>query len=68
MSNDDPIVAEVRSIREQLCAKFDFDVKAIFADLRQRQAEHGSRVVRQGAEECSDGSRLLPEEQAKGVS
>ena len=68
MSNDDPIVAEVRAIREGLCAEFDFDLKAIFADLRRRQAEHGSRLVRQGAKERSDGARLSPGEQVKGVS
>jgi hypothetical protein len=44
---EDPIVSEVRQIREQLAAEFDFDVKAIFADLRRRQAALGDRLVRQ---------------------
>src|SRR5436189_552449 len=34
---DDPIVAETRRIRDKLCAKFNYDVKAIFADMRNRQ-------------------------------
>ena len=68
MSNDDPIVAEVRDIREQLCAKFDFDLKAIFADIRRRQAEHGSQLVRQEAEERSDETRPSPDKPVKGVS
>lgn len=42
-----PIVSEVRRAREQLSAKFGFDVKAIFADLRNRQAAHGDRLIRQ---------------------
>jgi hypothetical protein len=42
---EDPIVAEVHRTREQLSAAFDFDVKAIFADLRRRQAGLGSRLV-----------------------
>jgi hypothetical protein len=42
---EDPIVAEVRRIREQLSEQFDYDVKAIFADLRQRQAALGARLV-----------------------
>jgi hypothetical protein len=44
---EDPIVAEVREIREKLAAKFGFDVKAIFADLRKRQGSLGGRLVRQ---------------------
>jgi hypothetical protein len=45
MSWEDPIVAEVRKIRESLAAKFDYDVAAIFADLRARQSSAGSRLV-----------------------
>ena len=44
---EDPIVAEVHRIREKLAAEFDFDVKAIFADLRKRQAASGNRLVPQ---------------------
>ena len=44
---EDPIVSEVRRAREQLSAKFGFDVKAIFADLRNRQAAHGDRLIHQ---------------------
>ena len=42
---EDPIVAEVRRTREQLAARFGFDVKAIFDDLRTRQAMLGNRLV-----------------------
>jgi hypothetical protein len=45
--NDDPIVASVRKIREKLSAAFGFDVHAIFADLRRREAALGDRLVRQ---------------------
>lgn len=44
---EDPIVEEVHRIREELAAQFDFDIKAIFADLRKRQAALGERLVRQ---------------------
>ena len=44
---EDPIVSEVRRVREQLSAQFNFDPKAIFADLRNRQAGLGDRLVRQ---------------------
>ena len=44
---EDPIVSDVRRIREQLSAQFDYDLKAIFADIRNRQAALGERLVRQ---------------------
>ena len=44
---EDPVVAEVRRVREQLSAKFGFDVKAIFADVERRQVEAGAGLVRQ---------------------
>jgi hypothetical protein len=43
---EDPIVQEVRREREKLSAQFDFDVDAIFADLRKRQSSQGERLVR----------------------
>jgi hypothetical protein len=43
---NDPIVEEVRKTRERLAAKFDFDIDAIFEDLRQRQVQLGPRLVR----------------------
>jgi hypothetical protein len=42
---EDPIVAEVHRTRAELAAAFNFDVKAIFADLRKRQAALGPRLV-----------------------
>jgi hypothetical protein len=42
---EDPIVAEVRRAREELSARFGFDVKAIFADIRNRQAALGKKLV-----------------------
>ena len=42
---DDPIVQEVRAIREQLAAKFDFDICKIIADAKKRQAESKLKVV-----------------------
>ena len=45
---EDPIVAEVHRTREKLAAEHGFDVKAMFADLRKRQAALGGRLVPQG--------------------
>ncbi len=44
--SEDPIVAEVRQIRERLAEDFGFDLHAIFVDLRKRQSQLGSRLVR----------------------
>jgi len=56
MNWEDPIVAEVRRIREELSAKFNFDLAAIFADIRSRQGEAGDRLIhlkgRQKAEQA----------------
>jgi len=43
---EDPIVDEVRKTRERLAEKFSFDVRAIFEDLRRRQANLGKRLVK----------------------
>jgi hypothetical protein len=42
---EDPIVAEVHRIREMLAAKFNFDIDAMFADMRKRQAALGDKLV-----------------------
>jgi hypothetical protein len=44
---EDPIVAEIHRIREKLAAEYGFDVKAVFADLRKRQAALGGRLIPQ---------------------
>jgi len=36
----DSIIAEVRLIREQHAASFDFDLDRIYSDLRSRQNKH----------------------------
>ena len=53
---DDPIVVEVRRIREELARKYDFDVAAIFGDLRERQKAVGNRLVRLGAGRVAEKS------------
>ncbi len=45
---EDPIVSDVHETRERLAAAFNFDVAAIFADLRARQEALGTRLVHRG--------------------
>ena len=41
----DPIVEEVRAIREQLAARFDYDIRKIVKDAQERQQSSQARVV-----------------------
>ena len=38
----DSIIHEVRAVREQHAASFDFDLDRIFADLQARQIKHAA--------------------------
>ncbi len=42
----DPIIAEVRAVRQAYAARFDYDVDAIFRDIRARQEASGREYVR----------------------
>ena len=42
----DPIVDEVRSIRDQHAARFGYDVRAIFKDIQAQQTASGRKFVR----------------------
>jgi hypothetical protein len=42
---DDPIVEEVRAIRERQAAKFGFNIRAIVEDARKREGKDGRKVV-----------------------
>lgn len=41
----DPVVEEVRRIREQLAAKYEFDLDAILAAAKKRQSRSGSKTA-----------------------
>lgn len=45
----DPIIAELRSIRQAYAARFDYDVEAMFRDIRARQQTSGREYVRLSA-------------------
>jgi hypothetical protein len=44
-SEHDPIVGEVREIRDAYAKQHGYDLHAIVADLRRRQLEHGAKLV-----------------------
>ena len=41
----DPIVEEVRRFRQEYAKQFNYDLRAIAADLRQREAKHQGQIV-----------------------
>jgi hypothetical protein len=42
----DPIVAEVRKVREAHAAAFNYDVQAIYRDLKAKESASGRNYVR----------------------
>ncbi len=42
---DDPIVYEVRKARQEIAAKFNYDLDAILEDARKRQHLSGHKLV-----------------------
>jgi len=42
---EDKIVEEIHRIRDEYAKSFNYDLDAIFADLRKKQAESGRQVV-----------------------
>ena len=42
----DPIVDEVRRVRDAHAAKFDYDLRAIFRDLKAKEAASGREYLR----------------------
>ena len=45
-TRNDPIIDEVRAVRDRHAAQFNYDVKAIFRDIRARQEASGREYVR----------------------
>ncbi|MFN0112190.1 MAG: hypothetical protein ACKVZH_25295 [Blastocatellia bacterium] len=51
MTWNDEIVDEVRRVRNEHAEKFNYDIAAICADIRQKQADSNRRVVVVGEQE-----------------
>ena len=43
---EDPIVEEIHRIRHEQAARFDFDLKRILQDARERQESCGHEIIR----------------------
>jgi hypothetical protein len=60
MTND-PIVNAVRQERDKLSKAFNYNVQAIFADLRSREEAHGDRLVKQTDEQVNAAHKASSE-------
>ena len=52
----DPVIAEVRAVRDGIAARADYDVGAIFRRIRQMQDESGREYVTHPARRIVEGS------------
>ena len=59
MRRNDPIVAEVRAIRNELAAQCGYDLKETFRSVREQQARSGLKYMRYPPR------RAVPEEDVK---
>ena len=50
----DEIVEEIHKYREEYAKSFNYDLRAIFDDLRKKQIAHGRKVVRLPIKRCTN--------------
>jgi hypothetical protein len=53
----DPIVDEVREVREAQASQFDYDLEAIFRDLQERESQSGRIYVSLGGDKSKGSDR-----------
>jgi hypothetical protein len=49
----DPVLTEIRAVREAYAAKFAGDIKAMLADIQNRQRQGGRKVISRPAKRLS---------------
>ena len=42
---NDPVVEETRKLRDEYAALFDYDLRAIYLDLKKKEEQHKEKVV-----------------------
>lgn len=45
MTWSDPIVEEVRRVRDAYAARFNYDLRAIYRDLKEKEKRSGRKVI-----------------------
>jgi hypothetical protein len=57
----DPIVEEVRKIREEHAARFAYDLKAIYEDLKETERRSGRKTVSLPPKRVTDSGVPAPD-------
>jgi hypothetical protein len=65
---NDPIVDEVRRIRDAHAARFNYDLNAIFQDIKEREKKNGLKFVQGVARQPAPNQTLQPTGAAISVS
>jgi hypothetical protein len=65
MTWTDPIVDEVRRARDAYAAQFNYDLQAIFRDLKEQEKRSGRKIV---SPPRSDPSKAIPTTSDSGAS
>jgi hypothetical protein len=65
---NDPIVDEVRRVRDAHAARFNYDLDAIFQDIKEREKKSGLKFVQGVARQPMPSQALLTTEAATPVS
>jgi hypothetical protein len=56
----DPIVEEVRAAREAYAKRFNYDLDAIYRDLKEQEKKSGRRTVSFGPRRVRRGQKAAP--------
>ena len=68
--SSDPIVAEIHRVREQIAARFGYNIRAIGEDVRRRDAIGDRKVIRRPARRPvapAKTSPQLPSDPARAI-
>lgn len=65
---NDPIVEEVRRVRDAHAARFNYDLDAIFQDIKEQEKSSGLKFVSGAARQTAPNEDLQPTEAANTSS
>ena len=65
---NDPIVDEIRRVRDEYAARFNYDLDAIYRDLKEQEKKSGRTFVRYGPAAKAKDAALRDESSAQDNS
>ncbi len=69
MTWSDPIVDEVRRARDAYAARFNYDLQAIFRDLKEQEKRSGRQIVSYAEDDQqSESNNAIPPDTDKAVA